>query len=290
MGVPLREYQLFGLGILKEFSRICDQHNLTWWIGYGSLLGAARHKGFIPWDDDIDVWMMPDDYLAFREICRTKLNSEYYLKVHSFNPANSTTWQCLGVRNTTSIPRNQLDVPADWGVCMDIFPLVPCPDPETPRFSGFLKRIRSFQRLSSKYVYANDVSKTSGLRKLYNKWRASGSDEQNIAKWLAVENALFNDKANLASGWVSNIDCIEPADSYKRSWFDSTVYLDYEDMKVPAPGEYQKVLAHSYGEDWAQIPDESSDLRWCHSGGGSDDVIVSLDTPYTDYWPENRVD
>lgn len=64
----LRDYQMALLSILKEFDRICTSHNLRYWLSGGTLLGAQRHKGFIPWDDDVDVDMMRDDYEKFPSI------------------------------------------------------------------------------------------------------------------------------------------------------------------------------------------------------------------------------
>lgn len=64
----LRDYQMALLAILKEFDRICTSHNLRYWLSGGTLLGAQRHKGFIPWDDDVDVDMMRDDYEKFPSI------------------------------------------------------------------------------------------------------------------------------------------------------------------------------------------------------------------------------
>ena len=64
----LRDIQLGDLKILKEIDRVCKKHNLVYWLSFGTLLGAVRHKGYIPWDDDIDVCMMRDDYQKFIEI------------------------------------------------------------------------------------------------------------------------------------------------------------------------------------------------------------------------------
>lgn len=283
MGVSLREYQLFQLTILKEFKRICDAHHLTWWMAYGSLLGAARHKGFIPWDDDIDVVMMPHDYRAFRDICRTELSNDYYLQVHALNPANHISWQRIGVKQSTSLPQDRRDVPGEWGVCIDIFPLVSCPDPSTPAFEDFLKRLRAFDRASAKYIYAHDARITTGLRKMYNLWQSRRSDADDIARWCALEEELLFDSPWKTSAFVADIACIEASDSYEKAWFDHTIELPFEDITVPVPQGYDCVLSRYYGENWAEIPDESSGLRWAHSGGGNDEVIVSLTEPYTQY-------
>ena len=67
-GTLLRQAQLRMLNILLEVDKICRKNNLSYWIDYGTLLGAVRHKGYIPWDDDIDISMPSDDYKKFTEI------------------------------------------------------------------------------------------------------------------------------------------------------------------------------------------------------------------------------
>lgn len=67
-----REIQLAELGILKNFIKVCDKNKLTYWLYAGTALGAARHKGFIPWDDDIDVIMPRPDYEKLINLCREK--------------------------------------------------------------------------------------------------------------------------------------------------------------------------------------------------------------------------
>lgn len=81
-GSPLRNLQLRTLEILRSFDEICQRHNIRYWLGYGSLLGAVRHSGFIPWDDDIDVEILREDYSRLMEILPKELPSQYILQTH----------------------------------------------------------------------------------------------------------------------------------------------------------------------------------------------------------------
>ena len=88
----VKEVQNIGLEILKEFIRICDIHNLRYFLGYGSAIGTVRHQGFIPWDDDIDVFMPREDYELFCEICKKELDSKFFLQNYKTEPACSLIW------------------------------------------------------------------------------------------------------------------------------------------------------------------------------------------------------
>lgn len=76
----LRKVQLTQLEILKEVDRICTKHGIKYWLSGGTQLGAVRHNGFIPWDDDLDIDMMREDFNRFLKIARTELQESYYLQ------------------------------------------------------------------------------------------------------------------------------------------------------------------------------------------------------------------
>ena len=70
MGTKLREIQLCELEILKEVVRICEKHDIDYWLAYGTMLGAVRHEGFITWDDYLDIYMRIEDFKKFDKICK----------------------------------------------------------------------------------------------------------------------------------------------------------------------------------------------------------------------------
>ncbi len=106
----LRDIQLAELKILKEIKRVCSQNNITWWIDFGTLLGAARHKGFIPWDDDIDICMMRDDFANFIDIFN-KHTSDKHLKAGLYTSDS-------GIYNMIKVSHQEIP-----NLFIDIFPV-----------------------------------------------------------------------------------------------------------------------------------------------------------------------
>lgn len=273
--VDLREYQLFQLEILKEFVRICELHDLKYYLAYGTLLGAARHQGFIPWDDDIDVWMPARDYLAFRQACKDDLHPGFYFQSHGDNPCNTIMWQRIGVKSSTSMPVEYTHIHAEWGICIDIFPYVLAPEPGSYAYKKMCRREKFLYRLANKYEYALDVPNSSGLRKLYNLFWAKMPDSLNIKLFKHVENKILHIDADKGSDYYHTF---ELDTLLKKSWLASATELTFEDMQFKVPIGYKEILDSVYGDDWCELPPENE--RVWHSGGGGEGFIVSLSEPY----------
>ena len=151
------------LKILVEFDRICKKNKIKYSLGYGTLLGAIRHKGFIPWDDDIDIMMFLDDYLKFEKMVNSELKEEFYFQTRNDNPCNYVFWNRLGLKNTTSIDLRYKDIKADWGICIDIFPIIPISDKKLKRKIELIL-IRLFTILSLKYLHKFTIKDKVSLK------------------------------------------------------------------------------------------------------------------------------
>ncbi len=117
----LRPCQLKQLSILEEVDRICKKHNIPYWLDSGTLLGAVRHGGFIPWDDDIDIGMMKEDLARFVEIAPSELPETLFLQT----PQNEPETKIVKIRDLNSLYIESADtfnVNYQKGLYIDIFP------------------------------------------------------------------------------------------------------------------------------------------------------------------------
>ena len=115
------------LNLLEYFDQLCREHNLRYFVDYGTLLGAVRHQGFIPWDDDIDIVMLRDDYEKLKMIAQDEVSSPYFFQ-------NSYTdimiWALAKLRDSRTTAIEYPDFPPEFnqGIFLDIFPLDDAPD------------------------------------------------------------------------------------------------------------------------------------------------------------------
>lgn len=108
--------------ILDEINRICMQNDINYFLMGGSMLGAVRHKGFIPWDDDIDIAMPRKDYNKFIKICQTELNPKYYLHCYETDRKYYLPFAKIRKNDTIFLEEAVKDVDTHHGIFVDIFP------------------------------------------------------------------------------------------------------------------------------------------------------------------------
>lgn len=121
--ITMNDVQKKELEVLKEFIRVCEKHNLTYFLIGGSALGAIRHKGFIPWDDDIDVGMPREDYDKYLELQHEYDGTPYFIQTFKTDPCYVYNFAKLRDSSTTYIEYIYKNFRINHGVWIDIFPI-----------------------------------------------------------------------------------------------------------------------------------------------------------------------
>ena len=129
----LRAVQLKELDILKEIRTLCDRHHIPYWLDGGTLLGAVRHGGFIPWDDDIDIAMRKNDLPHFLQVAREELPPHFYVQTPHQGSSHLPMVKIRDTRTFLIEPGDDLRQPYPKSLYVDIFPLQPYPN-VTPAF------------------------------------------------------------------------------------------------------------------------------------------------------------
>lgn len=140
--MTVREIQLFKLGILEDIAAICDKHNIKYILHYGTLLGAIRHNGFIPWDEDIDIAMPWNDYKQFAEVLTKEYSDKYFAQNNWTEPKFPLLWTQIRVNGTTCMPAAYCDHDIHWGMCIDVFAAID----EEPQLKMKKRTIKSIRR------------------------------------------------------------------------------------------------------------------------------------------------
>ena len=121
---PKRQLQLCELEILKAVKQVCDKNGLTFYLSSGTLLGAIRHQGFIPWDDDIDIEMPYKDYLRFLDVAQDELGDGYFVQNCDTDLSFHYAFTKIRKNNTTMMSPWESGIPGHHGIWIDVFPQI----------------------------------------------------------------------------------------------------------------------------------------------------------------------
>lgn len=260
--MTLKEVQAVSLNVLKKFHSFCQIHNLRYTLCYGSLLGAVRHKGFIPWDDDVDIMMPRDDYDKLLKLYKD--DSEY--RLYAFEKDNSY----LAYARLAEIKRTCVISPSPWckpcsGIWIDIFPI----DGVEENYDGYVATHQMansiWKQTFVERKYLRKLSSFKGtkskLRIIYHKLKGDKPLKKLIKEqiFLCRRNEYRNSNrvSTLSQFWASL-----GKEFYPKSFFETYVELPFEDATFKCLKQYDAYLTQVYG-DYMQIPPE--DKRVSHS-------------------------
>lgn len=252
--LTLRELQQVSLDIIKDVHSFCVNNNITYSIAYGTLIGALRHKGFIPWDDDVDIVMPRPDFERFcREYRSDKLRLIYYGNDKTALAAFARVVECKITGYQTERPWTA----QDSGVWIDIFPLDGVDNQEEYRKRyARMKRISWFVykfRRQNHHIAPSDSwwSKTKTvIAKIigFNGWLPNA-----LLKRIVAIMTKYDYNACSHYGQMSCLD--DGPIVFSKEGFNDSLLLDFEDAKFCAMKDYDNVLRQLYG-DYMQLPPE----------------------------------
>lgn len=229
----------------------CEKHNLKYFLAYGTLLGAIRHKGYIPWDDDIDIVMPRQDYNTFIETFNKENKGTHYLAIPPFK-GNHTI---LKVADTRTFIQSVVYKDMRKKGCyrtIDIFPLDGVPE-------DYEKYKEWYQKLHEIYYgfYRKQQAFSGGIKsrikllitKLRNHAYLPKSSFRKQSKKLhsqySYENCQYIGAIESTANSIKN--------KVKKEWYDEYILVDFEGHKLRAPKNYHEILSSLYG-DYMECP------------------------------------
>ena len=240
------------LPILLELDRICKKHNIRYFLSSGTLLGAVRHKGFIPWDDDIDVEMMRKDYNKFCEVCKLELNHEkFFLQTQTNDKNYNWVYGKLRLKNTEYIRSGQEHLNQKTGIFIDIFPI---DNTTNKKISQYI--INRGCEVCRSILWSNVGVKTSNglLEKL--KYRLLSKIPRKIAINTFEYLARFYDDMDTKYKVFYNLKLKNrKCYIYEAKWYEDQLNVDFEKYKFPIPIGYKHILKMYYG-DYMKLPEK----------------------------------
>lgn len=292
------------IGLINEFARICKKYNLRWFAYGGTLLGAARHKGFIPWDDDVDVAMFRPDYEKFKKVAAEEIKYPYFFdnwynhRLESdetpdpetqfpfFTRANEKRYWGMGsfpsfpVIKLRDSRTTMIEFPdrkdANQGIWIDIFPLDIAPpftnkkDTENFRIASELIVATTFPKIIRKVI--TDKKPTFISYDELNKFLKLNYRERGI-KFDNFMLKIFSHTEKADQVRLYPFSTYKPIPYYVKD-LENVVYLPFEEIEIPAPAGYENCLKSQYG-DWRKPVIYPSHTR---------EYLYSAEIPYTEYY------
>ncbi len=267
--------------LLVEFDKVCTKHKINYFVFGGTMIGAIRHRGFIPWDDDVDVIVPRKDYDLLKKIAyEGAFHEPYFFQDPRTDEGYPKGFARLRDSGTTEIPYEDFALKCNSGIYIDIFPLDILPDDKYRRKAQkmTLKTCRHVMNLYARYYSGiGNEGMTRTKRIVYNcilplfKLRIITMNQlyeifENVARKYSNSNSKMAGALTLL---FKNDRFI-----YDRClWQGETIRTKFEDIEVPVPEKYDDILKHSYGDYMTPV----------HEPTNHGDLVFSTTMPYPEY-------
>ncbi|MCH5298959.1 MAG: LicD family protein [Ruminococcus sp.] len=268
----LRSLQLKELELLKYFRDFCDSHDLTYYVCGGCLIGALRYGGFIPWDDDADVFMpRPDFEIFIKEYQKENPSERFVLLNETDETFTRNCFPTLVDTSATLIKNYQKDLDIPHGVAFDIFPIDPCPSRKTQRYAQHFWCI-----VYSLFRAQTIPEKHGGLMSLGSKILLGIFRSYKTRKkiWKFAEKQMT--KYDIEDCELICELCAGPRimrNEYPKELFESTTEITFEGEQFKAMKGYRRYLEIAFGKDYMTPPPKEEQVI------SHDLAYIDLDSP-----------
>ena len=267
----IREMQKVELEMLIEVDRICKKYNIKYFLVAGTLLGAVRHKGFIPWDDDIDIAMPMDEYRRFCKVAKDELSDQYFLQNYR---TDVTSWLFTKIRknNTTAIEENRFGSLFHQGIWIDVFPFIGVKN-DDKWLLKFNKNVKFIKKIITKKIGLVNSTEGNFLYAIINKLTPL-----RLVRFVfgLLYNRVFQDpRKHTHCNYLWSRSKITAR--FPTELFSETCEVEFEGHMFPAPKDWDKYLTIEYGDYMTPPPPEK------RNGGSHNIAIVDVNNDYTKY-------
>lgn len=247
------------LAAMKDIDKICREHGLKYYLHAGTLLGAFNHKGFIPWDDDVDISLLREDYEKLCQILQKEYSDHYFLQNLYTDPNYRNNRSILRVLGTKVIHYHEDDADARCEIGVDLVPLDSAPDSKLARKiqQGLIWVLdAAVQIKQGDIIPHHPVMKCIGLLSKMSR-RHLGRIIDKLAKMFNRRNTEYiglltytgKNPYTSRSGYENDL--------MPRKWFLDPIMVDFEDTKLMTISRPTEDLVHRYGPKWAEpYPEE----------------------------------
>ncbi|MBR1769129.1 MAG: LicD family protein [Bacteroidales bacterium] len=250
----MKEIWAVELDLLAEFQRVCKANSINYIASGGTMLGAARHGGFIPWDDDIDIMMSRTDYSKLLSLSK-EFKLPYFLQTYQNDKGFFRCFARLRNSLTTAIQNTEKDCHFRYnqGIFIDIFPMDNLIDDEqllkkqSKKALHLLKKALFYSSFQSRYYEDKNIMKKVIRHRFSRVLPLRGQDLRYLElfdKECQKYNSAETEKVSLLSFQFNN-----RGHDILRKDLSRTVDMDFEFLKIPVPSDYDRLLTHKYG-DW----------------------------------------
>ena len=253
----MKEVWAIELDLYSELKRVCDKYDLRLAANAGTILGAVRHKGFIPWDDDLDFMMPRKDYEILCKVAAEEFKHPYFFENFHVDPHFIYGDAKLLNLDTTGYENPYL---TKHGIFIDIFPLDAYIDDERlfeQQWDEAIKLFSQYQRVLTctkwDYITENGVSIPRRLARLYYYLKlklmgakVGGVYQRNLFAKFEEVCQRYNDRDDIA--YIGELSFLQKNDKSLKTDFNYLLMMDFEFTKIPIPGHYHEYLTMKYGD------------------------------------------